>query len=373
MKKQIITYVCAAVLVVPGLVMAQASVTLPGQTPPTLPLGGTREGVNPIRGMNTEAIKNIFPGNINKEQEQRNEEMKRLQENKREEVKQVRENEKEETKQAREVRQEEMKQVREIKQQEVKQLREGNQEAMKKAQESFRSEIKKTQEDFRNEMGTVRASIKESATGTIRELQQRREEFKATVEIKREGFKQELETKREEAKKQMEVKREEAKKQIEAIKDTNKKEAVKRVDTNLSDTNTRMTNQFTKNLDQMDSVVLNIISRADKAEVHGLGIESVRTAIATAQKAITDARALVIAQASKTYTVTIQDPNAPRVDVQNMRDALKKDLKAVQDGVRAAHDAIRVSATTLAQIPRINETDVTPTSSPIVPSGTSTQ
>ena len=85
-------------------------------------------------------------------------------------------------------------------------------------------------------------------------------------------------------------------------------------------------------------------------------------AIEDAEAAIEVARAAVDAQAGETYEVEITDETRLRAEVGKARKELHDDLKAVFDLVKAAREAVREAATTLAQIPRPDDTQSPATS-----------
>jgi len=134
------------------------------------------------------------------------------------------------------------------------------------------------------------------------------------------------------------------------IKDEAKRKMVEKIDANIADLNTRMTDHFSKVLDQIDSVLTRVITRTDKAQSDGKNVTLVRTKITDAKNAIATARTKVQAQAAKTYTINVTTDTALRGAVQTVRKALHDDLKVAGDAVKAAHEAVRQAIVALASI-----------------------
>lgn len=102
-----------------------------------------------------------------------------------------------------------------------------------------------------------------------------------------------------------------------------------------------------------------MVSRADKAEAAGRDVSTVRTAVSGAEAAIASARdTTVAAQAAKTYAIEVTTEETLRAAVEAAREALRADLTTVRESVKETHTALRVAATTLAQIPRVNDLEV---------------
>ncbi len=221
----------------------------------------------------------------------------------------------------------------------------------------------------RQNLGEEAQRLRESTRAA---LQVKREDFQREAELTREQFQKDVESARESAKRELEQKREAAKKEIEDIKDQRKKDAIKRIGLNFMEINTRMVERYTANLNQLDRVLMNIITRTDGAQSRGLVVSTVRTAIAAASTSIASARAAVVAQSGKTYAAAITSSTTARADLGAIRDSLKNDLKATEAAVKSARNAVHAAAVTLAQVPRIGETESPATSSVPVPTTTAT-
>lgn len=236
-----------------------------------------------------------------------------------------------------------------------------------------RSEIKDIRQNAQIEVRDIRQNVRTDVQNlgkSVREATvKNREDIRAVMIQKREDaeklreeFKQRILEKREELKARIEKKREELKTRLERIRDERKKDAVMRIDKRLDEINDNRVRHFTENLNKIQKVLDNVSSRADKAVERGLDVAAARAAIIKAQDAINASKATVEAQAAKTYTLTVNTENTLRSDVGAARQALQRDLKAVFDTLRAAHDAVRVAAVTLAKIPRVDEEEQTGTS-----------
>lgn len=242
---------------------------------------------------------------------------------------------------------------------EVRDLRQNVKNEIKDTRQNARQEIKDTRRAVKSEIKDLRQNLKaevnnlrETARGTTAE---KRDEVKALMEKRREEFKQKVEMKREEVKQKVAAKREDLKKKLEKIKDERKKQLVMRLDEQLDKINANRVGHFTENLDKVQKVLNNVSSRADKALAKGLNVTTVKTAILKAEAAINASKTAIEAQAGKTYALTIKIEATLRSDVGVARQTLEKDLKAVQETIKAAHDAVRSAAVALAQIPHVDE------------------
>lgn len=215
----------------------------------------------------------------------------------------------------------------------------------------------------------VRQNVKEAVTEanqriqtlrkeTVEQFQKQREEAKNQIEQKREEVKNAVEAKRQTLKTTIETEREALKNRLKAVRDEKKKQAVERIYTTLNAINERMTDHFLNVLDQVEDVLDRVQSRSDKAKANGLDVSSVQTAIDEAHRAIEAGRTIVREQAAKSYSITVTDEATLRENAKSVKEQLRKDLEAVKDAVKAARDSVRVAAVALAQIPRVNEVEV---------------
>lgn len=218
---------------------------------------------------------------------------------------------------------------------------------------------------LRGERDDLRARFATTTREAKEHFKIQREAAKQEIESRREELKMKVQAEHEKAKETIQAKREELKAKLQTLKDEKKKQRVERLHENISALNERMTNHFLAVLEKLEKVLDNIASRADKAEAHNLDVGTVRTAITEAENAIAAARSAVEAQAGKVYTFNIPVTATATTTEQNLkpavgeaRRALHADLTAVREKVKAAQAAVRKAATTLAQIPRVDETKV---------------
>ena len=119
---------------------------------------------------------------------------------------------------------------------------------------------------------------------------------------------------------------------------------------------------------EMAKVLDKISNRTAKAEANGRDISAVKTAITEATNAIALSRTAIQNQAGKVYSIVINTSTISaststesvllRADVGKIRQALHSDLTGVQKTVKTAQEAVRKVATTLAQIPKVDELEV---------------
>lgn len=215
---------------------------------------------------------------------------------------------------------------------------------------------------------TLLDRLKEIRAGYQMEVQGIRVQDHEQMQALREKFKSEMQTLRTQVQNKLQTEREALKAKLQSIRNEQKQKTVSRVADSLNDLNQRLTKQYGDMLDKLDQVLSRISSRADKAQARSLDVSAVLTQIQSARTAIGTGRDTVKAQAAKTYTINLPDiiststMSAVKSAMQSVRDALKNDLTAVRDVVKAARDAVQKAATTLAQIPRVNEATSTTTS-----------
>lgn len=181
----------------------------------------------------------------------------------------------------------------------------------------------KTLPELRAEAEAKRGQIKLNA-------KEHWEELKATREAQRAQNKQEMQTKREEVKAK-----------VTAMRDVRKKQVVERVQSKISDINTRRTDHFLKVLERLSTILDKIQSRTEKAKAEGKNVTSIESAIASARTAISSAESTVNTQKAKTYQITVTDDTTARNDVGATAKQLESDIRAVQDTVQVARQAVQ--------------------------------
>ena len=230
-------------------------------------------------------------------------------------------------------------------------------ESVNEARQEFRQEIEEKRTRVLEERQVLRNEWRERV-GEIKNLptEERDEMLKAIIEERKNEFreraeewKRSFEEKRAEWKANIETKRAELKEELQKIKDERKKQVVEKIDEQIAALNERMLNHFSKVLDQMETVLTNISTRADRAEARGVDTTGTRGAIEDTYAAIEVSRAAIEAQFDKVYTIEIGSEETLKVDVGEVRRMLHDDLESIRNTVKEAHDAIRSATVMLAQ------------------------
>jgi len=256
------------------------------------------------------------------------------------------------------------KQVRETFQNEREKIQENAKAALEKLQQerkTFQESAVGARVQLRTEAKDERSVLKQSATSTeamkaAREMiQKKAEQAREAIKTSHEEFKAKMETAREEIKTKRETEMSALKAKLEAIKDARKKEAVQRLDKRFDEINAKMNSQWTNTLVRLEELLVKITSRADKAAVSGTDVSAIRAGVEIAKLAIAAARTAVVAQAAKTYPISVTTESALKSAVAQTRELLNKDLQAARDLMQAAHTAVSGAAAALSRIPRVNE------------------
>lgn len=260
---------------------------------------------------------------------------------------------------------------------EVRQKRAELQNQAGRLSEEMRQENQQTRENVQSRIqdmlqnatgtqlgGQVREQIRELRGKAAAEVIRNRREFELEIQRRRAEFQKELEAKRAEAEQIREEQRTRFMSEVAKLRDARKQEVLTRINGEVNRLNERVTDAFSKMIDQLESVLANIAGRADKAEAGGEDVTAVRTAIAAAKAAIGSARAAVAAQAGKTYPITIESETTVKSDVGRIRDVLHADLSAVREAVQAARGAVQNAAVALAGIPGVDSFRLTTSTAP---------
>jgi len=207
---------------------------------------------------------------------------------------------------------------------------------------------------------------------TKEEFEAKRAELKNSIEKEQTEWRNQMELKREQLKSQIEAQRKNLEKGLAKIKDETKKKIVERIYNQVGELNKRMTDHFLNVLEKLEKVLERISSRAAKVEANGRDISAVKTFINEASNAISEAKTAVSNQAAKVYAApVVKSENVLKTEVGKIRQALHNDLKLVFDKVKAAQEAVRKAATSLAQIPKVDELEISSTTTPAL-EGTTT-
>ena len=209
---------------------------------------------------------------------------------------------------------------------------------------AIRVENKEKRDEVRAEIKNISEENKIRLEAMITSVKEQREVFRANLEIKRE-----------EAQTKMVEMRTKLKAELGVIKDERKKTSAEKIVTSVQELNIRLTTNISVKVDQIENVLVSIQSRINKGEENGLDVTSVKAEVEKAKIAIEDARTAISVQVSKTYEVTVTSEATLRAEMQALRDIFNSDMKVVREQVRIAHAAVRTVATSLAQIPRIDD------------------
>lgn len=210
-------------------------------------------------------------------------------------------------------------------------------------------------DDIKKEVNNIRDNLKTNRGKMGVQLEQ----IIQSVKDKREEFKTKLEAGKEQAKLKIAEMKTNFKESLTKIKDENKKISAEKIVDTIQWLNTKTTDNFSDKIDQIENVLVSIESRISKAESRELDVSSVKTQVEKAKIVIAEARDSVSAQSQKVYITNVTDEATLKVEMKKLRDAYSKDIKAVREKVNLAHFAVRDTATTLAKIPKIDETDAT--------------
>ncbi|MBP6857585.1 MAG: hypothetical protein KBC11_00090 [Candidatus Pacebacteria bacterium] len=227
-------------------------------------------------------------------------------------------------------------------------------EALKMLNSQSKDDREKTREEVQVVREEFKTSIEEGRGDIIDLLQGKRDSIIKAIQDKRELFKIEFEAKKEE----MQTKREEMKTKFQAdllkIKDENKRDRVEKISDNFAELNITLTTRASANVDKIETVLVAIESRADKAAANGADVTKVRSAIVNAETSIVDARAAIALQVSKVYTASISSEATVKTSLESTRNQFKKDIEVMKSKVKAAHDATKRAAEVLKQIPNVD-------------------
>lgn len=159
--------------------------------------------------------------------------------------------------------------------------------------------------------GTVLAQDATGPATRQKVIQQRREEVREIRDQNRE---------------EMKAKREEFKQKLQTVRDERKKKIVEQADAKLTEINKRRTDAMVRHLDKMGEILA-------KVKVRGGDTTAAEAAVAAARSA-------VVAQAAKTYTITISTEDKLKINVGETMKALKTDLQAVHQKIVDARKTI---------------------------------
>lgn len=186
------------------------------------------------------------------------------------------------------------------------------------------------------------------------EVKDERMDNRDEIEASRKEFRKDMSAKMIEMKGKITTQRENFKKSLLKIKDEKKRATAENINVKVQDLNAKATDQFSASISRIENVLVNIEARINSSGVTGADVSAVTANNAVAVKAIADAKAAIVIQSGKIYTINVTDEKTLRAEAQKVRDALNTDLRAVNEKVKVAHNAVRLSADMLVKIPNID-------------------
>jgi chromosome segregation ATPase len=197
----------------------------------------------------------------------------------------------------------------------------------------------------------ARASSTATSSGALsQELQQRRQKIMTEIQTNKAEFLRAMQERKNQAQTKISQQAAELRSKLAGIRDEQKKRTIQKIDTALKTLNSQQVEHLGNVLDQLDKVLMNISTRADKIEQSGKNIATARTAISSAKDSIAKAREAVAGQAGKVYGISVTSEDNLRTDASNARDGLKSDMKVLRDKAQAAKEAVHAAAVVLGQI-----------------------
>src|SRR3989338_7449761 len=245
--------------------------------------------------------------------------------------------------------------------QERQDLRQNIREQKQDVRQNIKEERQDVRQNIKEERQAVKAEVKQFRQEEVKKFQEERLKVKEAIEVKRAEFKEKIQVKREEVKGKIEAKRAELKQNLAKIKDERKKAVAERIYQELNKLNERTMNHFVDVLNHLEKTLEKIKDRTAKAETNGRDVAAVRTAISDAEQAISASRSAVEIQSKKTYDFTFDSEETLKLNIGKARQALHSDISGVRKTVFDAREAVRRAATTLAQIPKVDELEVATT------------
>lgn len=137
---------------------------------------------------------------------------------------------------------------------------------------------------------------------------------------------------------------------LKTFKDQKKAQLAQRIDENLNKVNENRTNAMLNQLEQIGRILGKVEDRTASASANGQDMTSVESAIDEATVTISEAKAGVQEQSTKSYNVSATSEAKLRENVQAQRDALHSDLKAVHQLVKDARESVLDSIEVLASV-----------------------
>lgn len=144
--------------------------------------------------------------------------------------------------------------------------------------------------------------------------------------------------------------RENLENKLDDLKDERKKELVLKIDDKIASISSKRVAMMLHSLDQMSEVLKKIEEKATALKQGGVDTTTVDSAITNANKALKDAYTIVKAQAEKTYSLQVSDPNSVKTDVGSTVRQMESDLRTAHKAVMNAKQAIVKAAVELRKL-----------------------
>jgi uncharacterized UPF0146 family protein len=217
-----------------------------------------------------------------------------------------------------------------------------------------REDVKVKRDEFKGEVEGIKDELKEKRELNKTKLKQMVE----SVKIEREKFKVEFELNKEQAKQKITEIRATFKEDLKNIKNEKKIASSEKIVEIILGLNTKITASLSEKTDKIENVLVSIESRATKAGDNGIDITAVTAKITKAKEVISSTREAISTQSKKVYEIgTVTDEATLKTAMKNLRDTFTKDIKALREVVKGAHMTVKDAATTLAQIPKVDEVE----------------
>jgi DNA polymerase II small subunit/DNA polymerase delta subunit B len=142
--------------------------------------------------------------------------------------------------------------------------------------------------------------------------------------------------------------KEDFREKFQAIRDERKKVMVERIYEKISTMNKTHTARFSTVLEKLMMIIDKISQRTQNAKSKGIDTLAVDSAIAAAKTAIDAAKAAVVVQSAKTYSIEIASKSTLKTNVGSLVSMFRKDLKDVHKAVVDAKQAVQKAERELA-------------------------
>lgn len=212
---------------------------------------------------------------------------------------------------------------------------------------------------------TKTTTTKEAFEKMRMEKRQALENLRSEQKEKIQNLQEEMRAKREEAMERYKAQRALFEQKIQTIKDERRKEIVERVDSRILERNTKYTNRMSEILEKLKAILKRVSEKGAVLKSEGKDTSALDRAIASANTAISDAEAAVVAQAGKEYVITIGTETTLKTTVGSVVSTFRSDISAVHKTVIAAKQAVMKAAMELAKLrgEKVEEPTVTTTPS----------